>query len=148
MGVVLCDETDIQKRLGGRALTPAEVAVWPGMAEESTDMIEAYCNTEWMNFDDVPRHVRTVCSRMVVRTFNMPAGTPMPGGLAPGVRSFQSSIGPLGHTTTFGDGVMFGSPWLSKADKMILTRGLDAVHNELMYEPSTCSQQGYDWTGV
>jgi len=143
MSAILCDESDIKKRLGGRDLSTAEQAAWPGLAEEATAAIEGYLNQTWDAGEDpavvpdtVPRNVRVVASRMVARTLTSPqtpAGAPS-GAMIPGTRSFNSSMGPLGHTTTFGDDVVFGSPWLSKADKIMLRRKPKPVMNFPMYD--------------
>lgn len=142
MSAILCNADDIKKRLGGRNLTAAEQAAWPGLAEEATAAIEGYLNESWEADEDptvvpaaVPRNVRVVASRMVARTLSSPVIPGAPAGtMQPGTRSFNSSMGPFGHTTTFGDDVVFGSPWLSKADKMMLRRKAKPIMNFPMYD--------------
>ena len=146
MGVTLCDAADIVKRLG-RALTPQESSAWPGVAEEATVLIEGYLDKEWADDDSdpgtvpaaVPLNVRVVASRMVARTFGT---TGVPGGqlggtMLPGTRSFNSSMGPMGHTTTFGDDVVFGSPWLSKADRLMLRKKSHVEHHPMFQVEAT-----------
>lgn len=148
MGVTLCDEDDIKARLGGVTdLTAPQLAAWPGAAEEASVLIEGFLEREWTVFGDVPRNVRIVCSRMVVRTFT-PAGESggqLGGTLMPGTKSFNSSMGPFGHTTTFGDDVVFGSPWLSKADRLALRKPRPQVTHEPMYDPDTTDRTGLDF---
>lgn len=147
MGVTLCDSDDLINRLGGRELTPAETAAWPGCAEEASVLIEGFLEKEWTDLDAVPRHVRVVCSRMVVRTFDT-AGTPggqLGGTMLPGTKSFNSSMGPMGHTTTFGEDVVFGSPWLSKADRLSLRKGRYPVTHVPMYPEGVGDPTGYDF---
>lgn len=146
MGVILCDETDVKNRLGGRNLSTSEQASWKGIAEEASVLIEGYLDEEWADDDNdeatvpasVPRRVRVVCSRMVARTLSSGGapGGPGSGTLPPGTRSFNSSLGPMGHTTTFGDDVVFGSPWLSRADKVMLRKQVKPVTNAPMYDTS------------
>lgn len=152
MGVTLCEASDVVKRLG-RAMTTEETNAWQGIAEEATVLIEGYLDQEWADDDansatfpaSVPTRVRVVCSRMTARTLVTPGSAPggaLAGALPPGTKSFNSSMGPLGHTTTFGDDVVFGSPWLSRADKMMLRRRRYAEHVPMYPAPAVA--QG-DW---
>jgi hypothetical protein len=137
VGVILCDAEDIQNRLGGRDLSSGEQSAWRGLAEEATVLIEGYLDREWEDDDNdedtvpaaVPLNVRVVCSRMVARALTSGPAPGMPtGAMIPGTKSFNSSMGPMGHTTTFGDDVVFGSPWLSRADKVMLRRKMYVEH--------------------
>lgn len=152
MGAILCDTADVEERLG-RTMNTEETGAWKGIAREATVLIEGYLDKEWPDDDAdddtvpaaVPMNVRVVCSRMTARTLVAPGSAPggaLAGGLPPGTKSFNSSMGPLGHTTTFGDDVVFGSPWLSKADKMMLRRRRYAEHVP-MYPTPTVGQG--DW---
>lgn len=150
MPVILCSAEDVATRLG-RELNEVEQNAWKGIAEEATVLIEAYLDREWDDDDNdedtvpaaVPRNVRVVCSRVVARTLT---SGPAPGlgasAMQPGTKSFNSSMGPLGHTTTFGDDVVFGSPWLSRSDKLMLRRKMYVEHVPTYAEKSV---QGGDY---
>lgn len=145
--VTLCDVEDIKARLGGRDLTAPELTAWPGSAEEASVIIEGFLERTWDDLASVPRNVRVVCSRMVARTFTT-TGTPggqLGGTMLPGTKSFNSSMGPMGHTTTFGDDVVFGSPWLSKADKVSLRKPHQPVTHVPMWPEGVCDPTGYDF---
>lgn len=154
MGVILCDETDVKNRLGGRDLTTEETAGWKGLAEEASVLIEGFLNRTWTDDDAddttvpdaVPRNVRVVCSRMVARCFpNGPLSGPGTAALPPGTRSFNSSMGPLGHTTTFGSEVEFGQPYLSRNDRISLRRTAAPVEHHPMFHDTGVDRLGRDF---
>jgi len=153
---VLCSTEDVKKRLGGRDLTTEEGSAFEGLAEEATALIEGYLEHTFSGPDadddgvpdDAPQNVRVVASRMIARTFGT-SGTPggvLGGTMLPGTRSFNSSMGPMGHTTTFGDDVVFGSPWLSRADKLMLRKPKKFVEHLPMYPEREARNPGFDFS--
>lgn len=149
MGITLCDESDIKARLQlgvGDNLSTAQQNAWPGLAEEATGQVEGFLLREWnpdLTTDPpqtdadaltlVPKEIRVVTSRMVVRTMN----TPAQGGTTPmdGQQSASSTFGPMSYARGFAADSVFTSPWLSKADKLALARFSlrRQIHNEPMF---------------
>jgi len=142
MGITLCDEQDIADRLGRNLSTP-EANAWEAKAKEASVLIEGYLRREWAALGEVPDYVRVVCSRMVRRIFGASGTTA--AGLPPNTRTFNASMGPLGHSGTFGDDVEYGDVFLTKADKIMLRKPIQVVHNEPMFSVPTYSQDGYDF---
>lgn len=141
MGITLCDESDIKKRLklgDTDTLTVDQQKAWPSLAEEATTLVEGYLGREWIvdpDTDDdndpsdppaleadvlatVPKGIRIVVSRMTVR-----AMTQTQGGATPvdGQQSASSTFGPMSYARGFSTDV-FSSPWLSKSDREALRR--------------------------
>lgn len=110
---VLATDEDVEKRLG-RQLTDQEKAKTPGLLEEASALVLAYCRRTKTGFGDpVPDAVVIVTSRMVARVLTTPSGLE-------GVVSQQKGAGPFQETRNYGTDGVSVSPWLTKADKIML----------------------------
>lgn len=163
MGVTLCDERDIKKRLqlgDGDSLTDEQAKAWPSIAEEATGIVEGYLKRKWtptveplqtdaQRLAEVPPEIRTVVSRMTVRAMNSPVG---PGAPIDGQQSSSSTFGPMSYARGYSSDAVFTSPWLSKVDRIALSpyRKTQAVQNEPMFD-DTKARFGHtldsDWSG-
>lgn len=145
MGVTLCNDTDIAKRLGVDSLTETQSAAWPGKAEEATVLVEGFTHRTWTALADVPKAVRIVVSRMTVRAMESPSG--IPAAPIDGQTSASSTFGPMSHSRGFGADAVFTTPWLSKTDRVALAPYVAraAVYHEPMYDTTVRSRDGYDW---
>ena len=148
MGLTLCDEQDIKDRLElgpGDNLTTEQQQKWPAKAAEATAQVEGYLHREWTTtIGDVPTAVRIVTSRMTVRAMTAPVGA---GAPVDGQSGASSTFGPMSYNRRFGEGAVFTSPWLSRADKQALDPYIAraAVYNEPMYDTTLHDRTGYDF---
>jgi hypothetical protein len=159
VGITLCGESDIKARLQLAAdddLSDRQQAAWPGLAEEATVQVEGFLKREWVvdpNHTDingnpdrdtvdkvlalVPKAVRVVVSRMVVRAMTQGTGGVGTGSVPmDGQQSQSSTFGPMSYSRGFSTDV-FSSPWLSRGDKLALLRYVGStVYNVPMFDDS------------
>lgn len=106
-------EADVEARMG-RALTSAEVDRVEGLLEESVVLVQGYLGSAYPAVEPFPSAVRVVESRMVARVLK--ATNPE------GVQSQQGTWGPYQQTTTMAPEASQSGPWLSKADRLMLSQ--------------------------
>lgn len=147
MGATLCDESDIKKRLqlgDSDTLTADQAKAWPPLAEEATGLVEGFIKFGWSDTFDindptltppVPKEVRVVVSRMVVRAMTAPKSGP--GVPLDGQQSSSSTFGPMSYARGFASDSVFTSPWMSKSDRLALIRFRQGnIQNVPMYDTS------------
>ncbi|HJT93885.1 MAG TPA: hypothetical protein VJ777_18470 [Mycobacterium sp.] len=147
MGVTLCEEQDIKDRLGltdDQDLTADQQAKWPGTAAEASVLVEGFLRREWDDLATVPDAIKVVVSRMTVRAMTAPAGPLSP---MEGQQSSSSTFGPMSYNRSFGADAVFTTPWLSKADRLALSRFRGGVTNEPMFDTAAVSNADNDWAG-
>lgn len=108
---MLAELSDVAARLG-EEVPENKVHVTEGLLEEASALVEGYLGR---TFDDVPRPVAVVVSRMVARVLQAPEPSFA-------VETLSQSAGAFSQSQKFTTGASGGSPWLTAADKTALSR--------------------------
>ena len=108
---MLADLSDVSDRLG-EEVPENKAPVIEGLLEEASALVEGYFGR---SFDEVPRPVTVVVSRMVARVLQAPAPSFA-------VETLSQSAGAFSQSQKFTTGASGGSPWLTAADKTVLNR--------------------------
>jgi hypothetical protein len=106
----LASQVDVEARLR-RDLTETEITWLPGVLEEASQAVYAYCGDR--KFDPVPDRVRMVTSRIAARALtNRPDST----------AAVTNAAHVFSQTVTLTPDAAEGGVWLTKADKLALRR--------------------------
>ncbi|AMT71976.1 MULTISPECIES: hypothetical protein [Mycobacteroides] len=108
--VALADQSDVEARLR-RDLTGDEIEWLPGVLDEASALVFAYCGDRV--FDPVPDRVRIVTSRVAARALS--ARTDSAAAVTNAAHVFS-------QTVTLNAEAANGGVWLTKADRLALQR--------------------------
>lgn len=108
---MLADLSDVSDRLG-EEIQQNKIATAQGLLEEASVLVEGYLGR---SFEDVPRPVSVVVSRMVARVLMAPAPSFS-------VDTISQTAGAFSQSQTFTTGAAGGAPWLTTQDKTVLNR--------------------------
>lgn len=108
---LLATLSDVSERLG-EEIQQDKIATVEGLLEEASVLVEGYLGR---SFEDVPRPVSVVVSRMVARVLQAPAPSFA-------VETLSQSAGAFSQSQKFTTGASGGSPWLTAQDKTVLSR--------------------------
>lgn len=140
-----CTSDDVKARpaLAGVTLTGPQTTAMPGFIEDATLIVGGYLDT--IGYVPVPHgdppafadEVRVVTARLVARALTAPA---RPADLD----TFNSSMGPMGHSAHVAADAIGGGAWLTKADKLILDSLVHrpGLSNIAMYDVEPCRPRG------
>ena len=108
---LLAELSDVEARLGEEIPEENRDKVL-NLLEEASVLVEGYLRR---SFEDVTRPVAVVVSRMVARVLQAPAASFA-------VETLSQSAGAFSQSQKFTTGASGGSPWLTAADKTVLSR--------------------------
>ncbi|WP_255800760.1 hypothetical protein [Mycobacteroides abscessus] len=106
----LADQADVEARLR-RDLTADEVEWLPGVLDEASALVSAYCGDR--AFEPVPDRVRIVTSRVAARALT---------GRTDSATAITNAAHVFSQTVTLNADAANGGVWLTKADKLALHR--------------------------
>ncbi len=106
----LANRDDVEKRLR-RELTDAEIEWLPGVLEEASELVSAYCGDP--DFEPIPDRVRIVTSRVAARALT---------GRTDSAAAVTNAAHVFSQTLTLNADASEGGVWLTKADKLALRR--------------------------
>lgn len=106
----LANQDDVEARLR-RSLTKDEAEWLPGVLDEASQLVLAYCGDP--EFDPVPDRVRIVTSRVAAR---------MLSGRSDSATATTNAAHVFSQTVSLNPDATSGGGWLTKADKLDLRR--------------------------
>ncbi len=106
----LANQDDVEARLR-RDLTEYEIEWLPGVLEEASELVAAYCGDP--DFEPIPDRVRIVTSRVAARALT---------GRTDSATALTNAAHVFSQTVTLNPDASEGGVWLTKADKLALRR--------------------------